>query len=155
MLGCCIYTDLSVLFSAARWRADWFVQWLKHLRAGLLFFKKKKQSVECSADSQKVMQCVKAGGVRGGRGGGGGSSVKPWTIQDLSLPNMPSVLNPALGTRSCGPAAFYVEFYLINRVHSLKTEGILSHQSYVRLLMVWLITSLLAMIHSWIQHVYQ
>lgn len=30
-------------------------EWLKHLRAGLLFFKKKKRTVECGADSQKVM----------------------------------------------------------------------------------------------------
>lgn len=96
MLGCRIYTDRSVLFCAACWRAVWFVQWLKHLGAGLLlFFKKKKQSVECSADSQKVMQCLKAGGVGGG-GGGVGSSVKPWTIQDLSLPNMPSVLSQSI-----------------------------------------------------------
>ncbi len=82
--------DLAVLFSASCSRAVWLVEWLKHLRAGLLLFlKKKKQSVECSADSQKVMQCLKAEGG----GGGGGSCVKPWTIQDLSLPNMPSVLN--------------------------------------------------------------
>ena len=58
--------------SAPCQRAVWLVRWLKHLRAGLLlFFKKTKQSVECSADSQKVMQCVKARGG-GGEGGGGG-----------------------------------------------------------------------------------
>lgn len=34
-------------------------EWLKHLRAGLLFFKKKKQTVECGADSQKVMWRLK------------------------------------------------------------------------------------------------
>ncbi|KAK2901877.1 hypothetical protein Q8A73_011623 [Channa argus] len=51
----------------------------------------KKWSVECSADSQKVTQCVKAGGGVGG--GGGGISIRPWTIQDLYLPNMPSVLS--------------------------------------------------------------
>lgn len=55
MLGSCIYMDLSVLLCAACLSSVWFVEWLKHLGAGLLFFKKKKQSVECSADSQKVM----------------------------------------------------------------------------------------------------
>lgn len=56
MLGCCVHTDLSVVYCAVCSRAVRFVQWLNHLGAGLLlFFKKKKQSVECSADSQKVM----------------------------------------------------------------------------------------------------
>lgn len=92
VLGCCVHTDRSVVYCSVCLRTVWFVHWLKHLRAGLLlFFKKKKQSVECSADSQKVMQCLKAEG-----GGGGGSPVKPWTIQDLSLPNMPSVLSESI-----------------------------------------------------------
>lgn len=62
MLGCRIYTGLSVsveLSSAAGLKAVWLLHWQKHPRAGLLFFRKKKQSVECSADSQKVMQCLK------------------------------------------------------------------------------------------------
>lgn len=59
--------------------AVWFVQWIKHLGTGLLLFFKKK-NVECSADSQKVAQCLTAEG-----GGGAGRSVKPWTIQDLLL----------------------------------------------------------------------
>lgn len=59
--------------------AVWFVQWIKHLGAGLLLFFKKK-NVECSADSQKVAQCLTAEG-----GGGAGRSVKPWTIHDLLL----------------------------------------------------------------------
>lgn len=69
MLGSRIYMDPSVQFCAACLSTVWFVEWLKHLRAGLLFFKKKKQSVECSADSQKVMWRLKA---EGGGGGGGG-----------------------------------------------------------------------------------
>lgn len=44
--------------------AVWFVQWIKHLGTGLLLFFKKK-NVECSADSQKVAQCLTA------EGGGG------------------------------------------------------------------------------------
>lgn len=55
VLGSRIYMDQSFLVCVACFSAVWFVEWLKHLRAGLLLFKKKKQSVECSADSQKVM----------------------------------------------------------------------------------------------------
>lgn len=61
MLGCRIYTDLSVVLcfpSAGCLRPVWLLHWQKHPRAGLLFLKK-KQSVECSADSQKVMQRLK------------------------------------------------------------------------------------------------
>lgn len=75
----------------------WLVKWPQHLGAGLLFStKKKKWSVECCADSQKVMQCLKAEG--GGGGGGGG---RGWGLcktldrtQDLSLPNVPSCPQP-------------------------------------------------------------
>lgn len=67
--------------------------------------------MECSADSQKVMQCLKAGGVGGG---GGGSSVKPWTIQDLSLPNMPSVLSQSIRLQDMWICCFL--------------RGVLSHQ---------------------------
>ena len=34
--------------------------------------------------------------VVGKERGGGGNCVKPWTIQDLSLPNMPSVLSQSI-----------------------------------------------------------
>lgn len=49
-------------------RAVCFVGRLNHLGAGLLFFKEKKRSVECSADSQKVMQRLKRGGGEVGVG---------------------------------------------------------------------------------------
>lgn len=58
MLGSRFYMDQSFRLCVAYFSAVWCVEWLKHLGAGLLF-KKKKQSVECSADSQKVMQCFK------------------------------------------------------------------------------------------------
>lgn len=72
MLGFRIHMDPTVPLRSVLCCQFAFVEWLKHLRAGLLLFFKKKQSVECSADSQKVMQCLKAGGEGGGGGGGGG-----------------------------------------------------------------------------------
>lgn len=44
---------------AARPSAVWFAERLEHLRASLLFFKKKKHTVECGADSQEVMWRLK------------------------------------------------------------------------------------------------
>lgn len=71
----CARTRLSW---AARPSAVWFGELLKHLRAGLLFYKEKKQTVECGADSQKVMWRLKGGGGGGGgsMGGGGAGGLK-------------------------------------------------------------------------------
>lgn len=53
---CEAVVSVWIHLSWAAWRtAVCFAEWLKHLGAGLLFFKKKKQTVECGADSQKVM----------------------------------------------------------------------------------------------------
>lgn len=64
MLGCRIYSDLlcSVLLEGSLVRS---VAKAPQGRV-VVVFEKKKQSVECSADSQKVMQCVKTGGGVGG-----------------------------------------------------------------------------------------
>lgn len=61
---------------AARRSAVWSAEWLKHLGAGLLLFEKTKRTVECGADSQKVMWHLKeeeeeGGGSMGGGGAGG------------------------------------------------------------------------------------
>lgn len=76
----------------------WLVKWLQHLGAGLLFStkKKKKRSVECCADSQEVMKCLKAeeGGGVVDRGGGWGLCKTLDCIQGLSLPNVPSCPQP-------------------------------------------------------------
>lgn len=79
----------------------WLVKWPRHLGAGLLSStKKKKRSVECCADSQKVVLCLKAeeGCVCGGggrsRGGGRGLCKTLDCIQGLCLPNVPSCPQP-------------------------------------------------------------
>lgn len=55
VLGRGIYMDPAIL-SGLFFGSVWLVKWPQHLGAGLLFStKKKKRSVECCADSQKVM----------------------------------------------------------------------------------------------------